>query len=287
MIWLQALSRLIRQNNPCVVILVAEVEGSAPRPAGTRMVVTDSEIYATIGGGALELEAITHARTLLLGEQQAPAVSVRQFPLGKALSQCCGGRVTLQFECYRGSDFNVHVFGAGHVAQEFSRIVSRINCRAIFHDSRNDWLEKLQHQTRQSAHCMVTGGDTSLDLGNEGVVHTRLLGADTFSVVEECEKGAYFLVMTHSHDLDFDVVEAVLSRGDSRYCGLIASPGKARSFRNRLSRKGFTETELQQLTAPLGETVQTGNAPVEVAVAAMSDVLTRRQKQLSTETRAT
>lgn len=82
-----------------VRILVAEVEGSAPREAGAAMVVGPDVLLGTIGGGALELAAISAARLLLthdgIGEWHR---ELRSYPLGPALGQCCGGMVRLLYE---------------------------------------------------------------------------------------------------------------------------------------------------------------------------------------------
>lgn len=280
MSWLESLYTLVLNNEPCVVVLVAEVEGSAPRPAGTRMVVTATTIHDSIGGGALELEAISHARALLSSDATVPVISSRQLSLGKSLSQCCGGRVILQFEYHPANDFIVHVFGAGHVAQELARILPRLPCRVTFHDSRAEWLEKvvsIVRNTEQAEHAISSDSDDSVSPGR---VNASILQDNPYAVVDQCESAAYFVIMTHSHELDLELVEAVLTRGDAAYCGLIASRNKAISFRKRLLRKGFTESEVEQLTAPLGESVDTGNSPMEVAVSAVADLLTRRQQQL-------
>jgi xanthine dehydrogenase accessory factor len=71
--------------------------GSAPREAGCRMIVTADEATGSIGGGALEFEAITHARQMLLAENGVWQ-EYRPYGLGPALKQCCGGAVTLLFE---------------------------------------------------------------------------------------------------------------------------------------------------------------------------------------------
>jgi xanthine dehydrogenase accessory factor len=231
------------------------------------MVVTAKHVYDTIGGGALEMEGINHARAMIaqgidkLDDNER--VSKRQFKLGPALSQCCGGSVTLQFDCHLESDFVLHVFGAGHVAQEVTRLALRLPCRAVIHDGREDWLARVQRII----------SDERYPAGNLSI---QLICADVYQHVENLESGAYFLVMTHCHELDLEVVEAVLSRNDAAYCGLIASKSKAAKFRNRLQRKGFTEAEITTLTAPLGQGLTTGNTPMEVAIAGITDVLTVR-----------
>ena len=65
--WIDALGDFRAQKRPCVVVVVTDVRGSAPREAGTRMLVdADGELaHGTIGGGQLELQALDHARSLL------------------------------------------------------------------------------------------------------------------------------------------------------------------------------------------------------------------------------
>lgn len=259
--WLSALSHNAEQNRSCVLVTIVESEGSAPRALGTRIVVTQSDVSDTLGGGALEHEAIAHARQLLETKTLAPVISHKQFVLGSDLTQCCGGRVKLQFDCQWANDFILHVFGAGHVAQEVARIVQRLPCRATFYDGREQWLDKLNG-------CLdIAAASFSMS------VTTAVLNENVYSCVETCSPGSYFLVMTHSHELDMELVEAILARGDARYCGLIASDSKAASFRSRLKRKGFTDAELAALTSPLGQHIRTGNTPMEVAIAALGDVL--------------
>lgn len=271
--WLQALTKHAQEMRSCVLVTVVESTGSAPRKVGTRMVVDASSFADTLGGGALELEAIKHAQALLLSGPAEPVISHRTFTLGNDLSQCCGGRVNLQFDCHWSNDFRVHVFGAGHVAQEVARIVQRLPCIATFHDSRTEWLDRLQQ-------CVVAES-MSAAIAPQAGVHTALMSDNPHASVESCEPASYFLIMTHSHETDLELVEAVLSRGDASYCGLIASTSKAASFRNRLSRKGFTDAELSLLTAPIGVNANTGNTPMEVAVAGISDILHVRQSRLA------
>ena len=80
--WLKALTQHADNNISCVLITVIESSGSAPRVVGTRMVVTADGFSDTVGGGALEHEAIEHARELLQAGQHEPPISHREFTLG-------------------------------------------------------------------------------------------------------------------------------------------------------------------------------------------------------------
>jgi len=260
--WLDALHASIKNGQACVLVTITDVEGSAPRAIGSRMLVLQDNITDTIGGGALEQTAINYSRELLQKSSPEPVIESKEIVLGTELSQCCGGRVTLNYEYHPASTFNVVIFGAGHVAQCFATILKQLPCRALFIDSRKEWLNKLP--TGQSSYENI---------------RTSELGRNPFLAVEQCPDNAFFLVMTHSHELDFDLVEAILSRGDSSYCGLIASESKATRFRTRLRRKGFTQSEIAKLTAPIGQSEWQGKLPMEVAVAAANEVLKIRANQ--------
>lgn len=90
-----AFEALLAAAEPAVLVTVATVTGSAPREAGAKMVVRRDSIAGTIGGGHLEYTAIEIARAQLAA---GDAASLRRFPLGAALGQCCGGSVQLLFE---------------------------------------------------------------------------------------------------------------------------------------------------------------------------------------------
>ena len=95
--WLSALTAL---QQPAILVTVAQVDGSAPRASGARMVITTTTQSDTLGGGHLELRAIETARQMLAAPS-AMLTAHRQllrFPLGPTLGQCCGGVVHLAFE---------------------------------------------------------------------------------------------------------------------------------------------------------------------------------------------
>jgi xanthine dehydrogenase accessory factor len=92
--WLDTLAGLAE---PCVLVTVASAEGSTPREAGAKMIVTAAAQHGTIGGGNLEWKALELARAQLASA--APAgPTFHRFPLGPSLGQCCGGVAGLVME---------------------------------------------------------------------------------------------------------------------------------------------------------------------------------------------
>ena len=97
--WLTDLQQLLAHGAPVVLVTVARLEGSAPREAGTKMIVTRDAARHTIGGGHLEWRAIEIARDMLRDGMRVPHLRrLERFPLGPRLGQCCGGAVMLAFE---------------------------------------------------------------------------------------------------------------------------------------------------------------------------------------------
>ncbi len=116
--WLSTALNLIEDNQAAVLVTVIGTRGSAPRDAGTRMIVSADHCHGTIGGGHLEYKAIALAREQLSQMRTAACPtaaatdcaglsavttakatpSLHRFPLGASLGQCCGGLVHLLLE---------------------------------------------------------------------------------------------------------------------------------------------------------------------------------------------
>ena len=86
-------------------------------------------------------------------------------------------------------------------------------------------------------------------------------------------RGSCYLVMTHSHAIDFDVCDRILRRPDTVYCGLIGSLSKRRRFEKRFRAQGLQDKDLERLTCPIGVSGISGKKPAEIAVAAAAEVL--------------
>ncbi len=96
--WVVEFSEVVGEQ-PCVLVTLCILSGSAPRASGSRMVVIRGGIIGSIGGGNLEFVAIGKARELLLA-QAAGYQEQHLYGLGPALNQCCGGAVSLLFEVH-------------------------------------------------------------------------------------------------------------------------------------------------------------------------------------------
>lgn len=281
---------LLDRAEPVVWICVSGATGSVPRERGTMMIVTASDTKGTIGGGHLELKAIEFAREMIVLGRGSP--TMRHFPLGPALGQCCGGNVDLVFlplnEQDRGnllelqmieqhggryviehvldtgaqlvlpldfSPWHIWVFGAGHVGQAMVQVLSALPCEVRWVDSRD---AVFPPNLPDNVHVFEAD--------------------DPAAKVRTIPAGADVLVLTHSHALDLDICLELIRRDNLAYIGLIGSGTKAATFRRRFEQRGCSGAEIARITCPIGRPTHGDKHPGVIAVSVAADLIERRQK---------
>jgi xanthine dehydrogenase accessory factor len=100
------------------------------------------------------------------------------------------------------------------------------------------------------------------------------------AAVADLAGGASVIIMSFSHAEDLDIVAACLvrqrERGDLAFIGLIGSATKWATFRHRLAQRGFSDTELAQVTCPIGLPGIAGKEPAVIAASVAAQLLQRR-----------
>ena len=243
--WLRALTEADRAGEPCVLVTVLRTAGSVPREAGAKMVVTARGQADTIGGGALEYGAVAHARSLLGGA----IPRTRDYPLGPALGQCCGGHVTVLFEPI-AAPWRIALFGAGHVGQAVARVLATLPCRVDWIDARE---ERFPASLPTNVHATAP--------------------ADPVASVDRLSSGTTMVVMTHDHALDYSLVVAGLAR-DVAAVLLIGSATKRARFARRLGSLAADP----RFVCPIGDPALGGKLPAEIAIATAAELLRLRSR---------
>jgi xanthine dehydrogenase accessory factor len=262
-------TRWLNEGNKAVVVEVQQARGSAPREAGTRMLVSTTEAVGTVGGGHLELKAIARARDMLSTNERAP--HTEHFPLGPALGQCCGGAVTLGYDVLDATSlarwpgaaplFHLQLYGAGHVGRAIATLLATL-------DTRVDWIDEREAEF-----------PATTTLGTTWPKHVRQVCVDAVeSEVRLAPAGAFYLVLTHDHDLDMRITEAILRRADFAYLGLIGSKTKGQRFIHRFEQRGVDPAAIARLTCPIGIEGIAAKEPEIIAVAVLAQLLQRRSR---------
>jgi xanthine dehydrogenase accessory protein XdhC len=258
------LRSLLGWGDPVAEVQVLTARGSTPREAGVRMLVTPSATFGTVGGGRLEWEAIAGARRLL---ESGEASARLEMPLGPAVGQCCGGYVVLSLRradeqvlaelvaaerAAVAAQLPVLLFGAGHVGQAMATALSPLPFNVRWIDNREGLL------------------DDEMPFGIEPVAATRPVDE-----VAGAPAGAAYLVLTHSHALDFEICAAVLERGDFGYLGLIGSATKRARFERGFRELGIAKAQVERLVCPIGGSLVRDKRPPVIAALVAAELLTR------------
>ena len=229
--WLRDLRALHGQRQPSVLVTATE--------AATKFVVSADNVFG-IGEGDCEPAVLEKARGLLQGG--AAVMSEGLF-----------------LEPVLGSDFNIAVFGAGHVGAAVVNVLSGLDCNIRWVDSRRDIFRAAPRNVKT-----IETSEPALE-------------------VAAMPPSSYYLVMTHSHPLDFDVCDRILRRGDAAYCGLIGSVTKRRRFEKRFRQQGLSQSVIDRLVCPIGVTGISGKKPAEIAIAVAAEILRMHEKSLAPE----
>lgn len=272
-----AAAAALRAEHDGVLVLVVDARGSTPRDAGTCLLVTADRIVGTIGGGAAEHRATAAARELLHQPPGARAEMV--LSLGPALDQCCGGSLSLAFLRVDEADADrldaparfgfwpggpelpepvpprqALIYGAGHVGRALVAALAPLPFRLVWVESRPGVLPDIP----------PSGVEKRL---------TPLPEAEATGA----EPGAFHLVLTHSHAIDLEIVEAVLRRGDFGHLGLIGSATKHATFTRRLTERGLHPATIGRLVCPIGLPGLSDKRPEVIAASVAADLLLRER----------
>lgn len=255
------LTGFLAANPDTIVCTLTSVRGSSPREQGTFMLVGRTNLFGTIGGGALEYMVIEHARRLIASGQAAEAMDV---PLGPEIGQCCGGRVEVALayadlatrqrlaEIVAGEDAalpHVFIFGAGHVGRALAQILAILPVQLEVIDTRREELDLLPG-----------------DIAARAVAMPEV-------VVRSAPWGSSYVILTHDHALDFLIAQEALARTDAPYVGMVGSLTKRARFASWFKAEGGEAGALQRLVLPIGQMGLGDKRPEVIAALAAAEIM--------------
>lgn len=228
---------------PCVVVSVLENEGSVSQCS--RLLVGKTSTNGTLGDTELDVQAVEAARAMLQASSEHQLDPAAGMQIRKVSEQS----PELLFEMIRAADFHLMLFGAGHVGKALVNCLGTLPCRVTWVDSRAD-----EFPASVPPNVTVCVRDTPAD-------EVARAGANTF-----------FLVMTHSHPMDFQICKAVLGGGFD-YLGLIGSKSKRARFKKNLIAQGIPAETTARLTCPIGIDSIKGKHPATIAIAVVAQLI--------------
>lgn len=292
----------------CMLVATVEAKGSSPRSAGAYMLVDNTgRLYGTIGGGELEYQATFKAQELL----DQGARKLIEYDLSNetaaGLGMICGGRTRVLFHLFRQEDipfaetalelarsrkpyhlmlpleegkaqvctgldaprrklddryyteqFNfdgrVYLLGGGHLSQELVPLLSHLSFCCVVGDDRTEFTRPELFPGADSVQ-LVDFTDLSLPIGPED----------------------YLVIATRGHLADIDCIRFAL-KTPAKYIGVVGSRRKVKFIWSQMTSEGFTESDLNRLTTPIGIDIGS-ETPAEIAVSIAAQLIQTRSKQ--------
>jgi xanthine dehydrogenase accessory factor len=248
-VW-EVLSRWRAEGRTFALLTVIETRGFTPQKSGAHMLVDAAgHTFGTVGGGAIEHEALHQARTLIA---EGAGVSVVKRHLTQELGMCCGGEMAIHVEVVAAAP-RLFVFGAGYIAKPLAALAAGCGFRVTVVDERADWATAERFPG--------------------AAVHAR--APEDFLRALDTHERDFVVIATHDHALDQRLVEDLLRR-PLRFVGMIGSVPKQRKFALRLRARGYSDEQIARLRTPLGLPIG-AKSPEEIAVSVMSELIAVRR----------
>ena len=243
-VWVDKALACVRAHTPFT--LVSRIGGNAD-DAGYLLVTLD-DATGSLGHALLDSTGVALARQRLQADATGASLS----------SVAAGAATTLLLHVVSPRPFDVLVFGNGHVGRALVQVLGALPARVR-------WIDEREAEFPVSVP------------GNVEIVATNA----PEDLLRHAPKGAYVVVMTHSHALDFDLIEAALRRDDWQYVGLIGSRSKRSQFEKRLVARGVAPDVIARVVCPIGIGPSPGlssKEPGVIAVAVAAEVLALRER---------
>lgn len=235
---LAELLRMVEAGETCVLATTVAAQGSTPRKAGARMVLTASgRQIGTVGGGELEALVLVTARAMLAGESATCLVE----------APACGGTVTVYLEVFAPTR-QVLVVGAGHVGSAVARAAAGAGYRVT-----------------------VAAPSAPERLADSPEIATlQADGPAALAAVKQPE-ATHVIVATGENDADVAWAAAALV-GPFLSVGVVGSPRKAAAIGERAAGAGVAAARAAAVRCPVGLAIG-AVTPAEIAVSIVGELV--------------
>lgn len=211
-----------------------------------------------ICGGTMKIAVVTLCRSeQIIDLREALARLSRgetaevTIELGDAPSPCS---YRVRFE----PDPKLVIAGAGHIAQELSRLAVGLGFQVTVIDNRADYA----HPRRFPPPIALAVGEIDRTLATQPL-----------------DTATYVVIVTRGHKHDRAALEAVI-RSPVRYLGMIGSERKVKIIFDQLAEKGIPAELIRRVHAPIGLPINAVTVP-EIAVSIAAQLIAVRREQAS------
>lgn len=287
-------------DDEMVLVTIIDTKGSAPRHAGSKMIVTRNGIIeGTVGGGSGEYESMLKAKEILESKKNSVMDITRLGDDPKDSLMICGGinKLMLQYIDEKTKAVFIETLelnNNGHSVKLRSDLTSgEISIVDINENESDGYFYDI---IAPMNNLLILGGGyvgyaiyelaeilgfevTVFDDRPEFVTKDRFpkaicLESGVFSSLIEkykFNKHTYITVVTRGHLQDAECVKGVIKK-EHKYIGLIGSKRKISLILEDMKESGYTKEEIDKINAPIGLDIG-AETPEEIAISIMAEII--------------
>lgn len=230
---------------------VIRTEGSTPRKAGAKMLVTLENTFGTVGGGEFEGRVAEKAREIIKsGKSEVLSCEIEE-EYGTGI---CGGTVEVYIEPLLPSP-KLYIFGAGHVGSIVAKMASFMDFDITVIDDREEFANP--------------------ELFPDTV---NVLADDFLDTIEQqlyFDKSTYVVIVTRGHEYDYEVLKACIPK-ETAYLGMMGSEQKVEKVFEKLREEGTSDNDILRVYSPIGLKINS-ETPAEIAVSILGQIIASRR----------
>ena len=273
-----------RGDERVVIATLVAARGSAPRPVGSKLAVSErGELAGSVSGGCVESEVYEEAQAALSGAEPkllSYGISDEQ---AWSVGLPCGGEIDVFVErasweeiepvldaIERGERITI-VVGDGLLHQEYGPPPRLLVFGAV------DTAEALCKAAKQLGWRTIVA-----DARGKFATAARIPSADELlvewphEVLARAEPDAWTAVVVLTHEDRFDIPAlAGALRSDAFYVGVLGARKNQARRRERLLGEGLSEEEIDRIAGPVGLDIG-AETPAETAVSILAEILAVR-----------
>ena len=252
--WLDKVSALHKKSEDFVLATIIDNDQKKHQSA-QKCIYTNNNFFSFLSNNKLS-NFVEESAANMMQKPQSPSV-VDFEDESKAMFQICLERVKTS------EVLPVVVFGAGHISRALMPILINLPVKLYWIDDRQEQFDKYV-------------GDKS---------KINIICDDFLSSMADLPNEIYSLVITYSHQIDFEICEKMIIQNNFSYLGMIGSSIKGRKFRDRFAQKNYPKDVVDKFTCPIGEKQKFLKSPTSIAVTIAMDLINfiedKQQSELS------
>jgi xanthine dehydrogenase accessory factor len=285
----------LNTNNRLVLMVVIANEGSSPGRKGFKMLVTEENMFGTIGGGIMEHKLVEYARSLLDKPTFSPFIKHQihdKSALKDQSGMICSGQQTIAFFDIN-KDF-IPILQEILTQDKITISYSNYGINANIELEKTAW-SFIETKTFVQKVYIIGGGHVGLALSEvlaclDFEIHVfddrenlNTMEANTFVhsqktvAFEEIQNyipegnDSYVVIMSFGYRTD-DIIMRKLINKNFKYIGLLGSKEKIKTLFQNMITDGFSKEQIAKVYAPIGIAIKSQTTQ-EIAISIAAQLI--------------